>query len=125
MFEVEEEFQHKIEMLPDSGQRARVVGVQERAQPVAAEPVGVLAAVEERASNAWSRAGAGPVTVMMSAISLLDKYGTDSFPWIVVVFVPAPLRLVADYHSLMTLNENVSQPAGPDHRALFRTQIFS
>src|SRR6476469_237053 len=42
-------------------------------------------------------------TYVIGAISLVDKYGTDSFPWIVVVLLPAPLWLVAAYHSLIAL----------------------
>jgi hypothetical protein len=42
-------------------------------------------------------------TYVIGAISLVDKYGTDAFPWIVVVLLPAPLWLVAAYHSLIAL----------------------
>ena len=29
-------------------------------------------------------------TYVIGAISLVDKYGTDAFPWIVVVLLPRP-----------------------------------
>lgn len=43
-------------------------------------------------------------TYIIGAISLVDKYGTDPFSWAIVVMLPAPLWLVAAYHSLITLN---------------------
>jgi len=42
-------------------------------------------------------------TYVIGAISLVDKYGSDSFPWIVAVLLPAPLWIVAAYHSLIAL----------------------
>ncbi|UMP01617.1 hypothetical protein [Amycolatopsis sp. EV170708-02-1] len=41
---------------------------------------------------------------VVGAISLAEKYGSDSIPWPVVVLLPAPLWVIVVFHSLITLN---------------------
>ncbi len=41
---------------------------------------------------------------VVGAISLAEKYGSDSIPWSVVVLLPAPLWVIVVFHSLITLN---------------------